>query len=93
MTDIGVDLMTDVGWSAGDKVVKTVHLVCYESSGIAVICDGRVADGLTFGEMLEQVVSLTIRPSRIPPYRMLTRDELAAAASKHQQIIATRLAK
>ena len=83
MTDI--DLMTDCKFSEDGEPRATFHIVQFDSNHFNVVYNGTVATALTWGEMLEQIISLCHPDLSRAQYRMLTREEFVADRQRHQE--------
>ena len=83
MTDI--DLMTDCKFREDGQPIAAIHIIQFEGSYFNVVYNGTVATGLTWGEMLEQVISLCHPDLSRGQYRMLTREEFVADRQRHQE--------
>jgi hypothetical protein len=79
-----IDLMTDLhtSYEVGTPPLIVIHIVARGRGDYDVIANERIADRLTYGEMLEQVMGLL--PAFRKTYPTLSREELAQRILDHE---------
>lgn len=82
-----VDLMLDCKFGDDGDAKTVFHIVQFDSNHFNVVHDGRVSAALTWGEMLEQIISLCHPNLNRTQYRMQTREEFIADRKRHEERI------